>query len=98
VVEDTELMATVDLPLHRQSQSMKLRTRPSRLPQKITRLAHPSPVAHHLHSRRATTHTMDMVHTTDVAVAVVAAEDVEVLGVVAANSDHPPVFPPSCKT
>jgi hypothetical protein len=55
-------------------------------------------VAHHLHSRRATTHTMDMVHTTDVAVAVVAAEDVEVLGVVAANSDHPPVFPPSCKT
>jgi hypothetical protein len=79
------------------------------------RLAHPSPVAHHLpsqraltqaltdmvpliHSQKATTHTTDMVHTTDAAVAVVAAADVEVRGVVAANSDHPPVFPHSCKT
>jgi hypothetical protein len=110
-----EVADTVDLPLHPQFQSTKLRTRPSRLPQKTMRLAHPSPVAHHLpsqraltqvltdmvpllHSQKATTHTTDMVHTTDAAVAAVVAADVEVPGVAAASSDHPPVFPPSCKT
>lgn len=114
VVEDMEVADTVDLPLHPQFQSTKLRTRPSRLPQKIMRLAHPSPVAHLpsqraltqaltdmiplLHSQKATTHTTDMVHTTDAAVAAVVAVDVEVPGVTAATSDHPPVFPPSCRT
>jgi hypothetical protein len=114
VVEDTEVVATVDLLLHRQYPSTKLKTRPSRLHQK-TRLAHPRLVAHHLlslraltqaptdtvphlHSQKVTTLTMAMDHTTDAAVVVVAAADVEARGVVVVSSDHPPVFPPSCKT
>ena len=58
VVEDMELVVTVVLPLHRQSQSTKLRTRPSRLPPKTMRLAHPSPVAHHLPSPRVLTQVL----------------------------------------
>ena len=108
-----EVVATAVLPLHRQSQSTKLKTRQSQLPRMTMRLAHPNPVAHHLHSMRvltqvltdtvlhhhsqkATTHTTDMVHTTD-AVAAVAAADVEAHGVAAATSDHPPVFLLSCR-
>merc|ERR1712137_71837 len=104
VVEDTELVVTVALPPHHRPQSTKLKTRPSRLHMKTMRLAHPSPVAHHLpsqrvptqvltdmapnlHSQKATTHTTDMVLTTD-ELAAVAAADVEAHGVAAANSDH----------
>lgn len=52
---------------------------------------------HHLHSQKVTTHTTDMVHTTD-ELAAVAAADVEAHGEAAATSDHPPVLPPSCRT
>ena len=107
-------VATVDPPLHRLPQSTKLKTRPFRLPQKTMRLAHPSPVGHHLpssrvltqaltvtvphhlHSQKVTTHTTDMVLTTD-ELAAVAAADVEVHGVVAATLDPPLVFPHSCR-
>jgi hypothetical protein len=109
-----ELVATVDLPPHRQSQSTKPRTRPSRLPQRNMRLALPNPVAHRLHSQRVLTLLMNTVlhhlrslkattHTTDMAhttdeLAAVAAADVEVHGAAAANLDHLTVLRPSCKT
>ena len=51
-------VATVDPPLHRLPHSTKLKTRPSRLPQKTMRLAHPSPVAHHLPSPRVLTQVL----------------------------------------
>ena len=114
MVEDTELVATVDLLLHRQFQSTKLKTRPSRLPQRNMRLARPSLVVHHLHSQRALTLLMDTVPhhllslkattlTTDMVhttdeLAAVAAADVEVHGVAAGSLDHLMVLPPSCKT
>jgi len=57
-----ELAGTMDLLLLCQSQSTKFKTRPSRLSQKIMRLAHPSPVAHHLHSPKVLTQALtDMV-------------------------------------
>lgn len=58
MVEGTELVAAVSLLLRRQSQSTKLRTRPPRLPQKTTRLAPPSLVAHHLPSLRVLTQVL----------------------------------------
>ena len=115
MVEDIqELVATVDLLLHRQSQSTKLRTRPSQLPQRNMRLAHPNTVAHRLPSRRALTLLMDTVphhlhsqkattRTADMVhttdeLAVAAAADVEVHGVAAASLAHLMVLPPSCRT
>lgn len=53
-----EVVATVDPPLHRLPVSTKLKTRPFRLPQKIMRLAHPSPVGHHLPSPRVLTQAL----------------------------------------
>ena len=109
-----EVVATVDPPLHRLPVSTKLKIRPSRLPQKTVRLAHPNPVAHHLpsprvltqaltdtaphhlHSQKVTTHTTDMVLTTD-GLAADAVADVVDLGVAAATLDPPLVFPRSCR-
>ena len=71
--------ATVDLPLHHQSQSTKPRTHPSRLPQKKMKLVHPSLVAHLLPSLKDLTQALtdmvphhlpsqkDTTHTTDMA-------------------------------
>ena len=79
VVEDIQVVATVVLPLHHQSQSTKPRTRPSRLPQKTMRLAHPSLVAHLRPSLKDLTQALtdmvphhlpsqkDTTHTTDMA-------------------------------
>jgi hypothetical protein len=109
-----EVADTVDLPLHPQFQSTRPKTLPSRLPMKMrlahrSLVAHHLPSLRVstqaltdmdplLRSQTVTTRTTDMVHTMDAAVAAVVAADVEVPGEVAVNLDHPPVFPPSCKT
>jgi len=62
VAEDTEVVATVDLPRHRLQQNTTLKIRPSLLPLKTTRLARQNPVAHHLLSLRDPTQALtDMV-------------------------------------